>query len=67
MLPRLVIWGCFTSSKQPVSLNHGLPMCSERYVCFALCHHKINNNNLQAFQLIILARYLLGMPKPLVL
>ena len=24
----------------------------------------INNNNLQAFQLIIFARYLLGVPKP---
>jgi len=23
-----------------------------------------NNNNLQAFQLIVLARYLLGVPKP---
>ena len=26
--------------------------------------HKIKNNNLQVFQLIVLARYLLGVPKP---
>ena len=27
-------------------------------------YHKCNNNDLQAFQLIVLARYLLGVPNP---
>jgi len=37
--------------------------CIWSIVVHALTHNN-NNNNLQAFQLTVLARYLLGVPKP---
>ena len=47
------------------SAHKVLTKCSRSaYRVLTQCPHSNNNNNLQAFQLVVLARYLLGVPKP---
>ncbi len=58
--------GCLPHEGHPAKdpLGDGVLVIDDIHERRLACLHINNNNLLQAFQLIVLARYLLGVPKP---